>query len=82
MLPTLSLLLYTKKEMSIINLESLFNNKLKMLASLFNFDDWSDKCVKCGRPSLLHKGGPCTKKEREPSDKVIRIWSDLKPVLN
>ena len=74
----LCLCCHTQRDISIINLESLSNNELRKLASLFNHDDWSDKCGKYGRVSQLHKGGPCTRKERESPYKVIRIWSDIK----
>ena len=64
--------------MSVANLESMSNDDLKKrIASLVSLDDWSDKCGQCGRPTLLHKGGPCTRKEREPPDTVIKIWSEF-----
>ena len=72
--------------MSVINLDVLSNDDLKRkLAALFDLDDWSDECGQCGRPSLLHKGGPCTRKEKEPPDVVNKIWTDFrirtKPIL-
>ena len=75
-----------QREMSVINLESLSNDELKKrVASLISLGDWSDKCGQYGIPSLLHIGGPCTRKEWEPPDIVIRIWSEFrtcnKPIL-
>ena len=72
--------------MSVIDLESLSNDDLrKRVASLVSLEDWADECGICGRPSLLHRDGPCTRKEREPPDVVIRIWSEfkkrVKPIL-
>ena len=80
-------LLIKRRNMSVVDLESLYNDNLKKrIASLVSLDDWSDECRQYGRPSLLHKGGPCTRKEREPLDTVIKIWSELreraKPILN
>ena len=42
----------------------------KLLASLSYLNDWSDECGQCGRPSLLHKSGPCTRTEKELSEVV------------
>ena len=72
--------------MSVVNLESLSNDNLKKLVgSLVSLEDWSDECGTCGRPSLLHKDGPCTRREREPPDVINKIWSELrrriKPIL-
>ena len=71
---------------SIIDLDSLLNDDLrKRIASLIALEDWSDECGNCGRPSLLHRDGPCTRQEKEPPDVVNKIWSDLrrraKPIL-
>ena len=48
-------------------------------------EDWSDSCVACGIPSLLHKDGPCTRQEREPPDVVMKVWTEfkrrVKPIL-
>ena len=72
--------------MSVINLESVSNDELRRkVASLISLDDWSDECGMCGRPTLLHKGGPCTRKEREPPDIIVKIWSEfrnrIKPIM-
>ena len=65
--------------MSVVNLETLSNDDLKKrVSSLISIDDWSDECGQCGRPSLLHKGGPCTRSEREPPDVILKIWSDFR----
>ena len=65
--------------MSVINLESLSNDELrKRIAPLALLEDCSDECGQCGHPTLLHKGGPCTRKENEPPDVMIKIWSDLR----
>ena len=65
--------------MSVINLNMLSNNELKKkVGALFSLDNWSDECGNCKRPSLLHKGGPCTRPEKEPPDVITRIWSELK----
>ena len=29
------------------------------------------------RPSLLHKGGPCTRSEKEPPELILKIWRDF-----
>lgn len=73
--------------MSVVDQESLLNDELrKRIASLIALEDLSDKCGKYGHPSLLHRDGPCTRKEREPLDVVNKIWSDLrkkaKPILS
>ena len=72
--------------MSVVNLESLSNNDLKKrIASLVSLDDWNDECGQCGRPTLLHKGGPCMRQERESSHVVMKIWSEFgkraKPII-
>ena len=73
-------------KMSVVDLDSLSNDDLKKrVASLVALEDWSDECGRCGRPSLLHRDGPCTRKERELPEVVNKIWSDLrkrvKPIL-
>ena len=61
-----------------MNLDTLSNDELKKrVLSLVSIDDWSDKCGQCGRPSLLHKGGPCTRSEKESLDVILKIWSDF-----
>ena len=52
--------------MSVIKLDTILDDNLnKRLVSLSSLDDWSDECGQCGRPSLLHKGGPCTRTGKE-----------------
>ena len=64
--------------MSVIDLDSFSNDDLKKkLASLFNLDNWTDKCGQCGRPSLLHRDDPCTRKEKEQPETVKKIWIDF-----
>ena len=72
--------------MSVINLDTLSNDELKKrVAALVSLDDWSDECGQCGRPALLHKGGPCTRQEKEPPETINRIWSEfrkrIKPIV-
>ena len=56
----------------------LSNDELKKrVLSLISIDDWSDECGQCGRPSLLHKGGPCTRSEKENPDVILKIWKDF-----
>ena len=58
----------------------------KRIASFAVLEDWSDECGQCSHPSRLHKGGPCRRKEREPTDVVNKILSDFrrraKPILS
>ena len=64
--------------MSVVDLDTLSNDELKKrVASLICIDDWSDECGQCGRPSLLHRGGPCTRSEKEPPDVILKIWNDF-----
>ena len=64
--------------MSIINLDVLSNDDLKKhVLSLVDFDDWSDECGACGRPSLLHKGA-CTRTEKESPDVILKIWNEYR----
>ena len=64
---------------SVVDLDTMSNDDLrKRIASLISLEDWADECGICGRPSLLHRDGPCTRKERESPDVVIKIWSDFK----
>ena len=68
-----------KVRMSVVDLDLLSNDNLrKRIASLPVLEDSSDKCGQCGHPSLLHKGGLCTRKEREPPDTVDKVWSNLR----
>ena len=72
--------------MSVVNLEALSNDDLKKrVASLISLDDWSDECGQCGRPTLLHKGGPCTRQEKESPETINKIWSEfrkrIKPIV-
>ena len=63
---------------SVVNLDQLFNDELKKrVLSLLSIYDWSDECGQCGRPSLLHKGGPCTRSEKENSDVILKIWKEF-----
>ena len=65
--------------MSVVNLDSLSQDKLKKrVASLVSIDDWSDACGQCGRPSLLHKGGPCTSSEKESLEFILKIWEEFR----
>ena len=64
--------------MSIINVDMLYNNDLnKKELSLKSLKNYSEECVNCGRPSLLHKGGLYTRKEREPPEIINNIWMDF-----
>ena len=50
--------------MSVVDLETLSNNDLKLsVASLVSLEDWADECGACGHPALLHRGGPCLREE-------------------
>ena len=52
---------YASITMSVVDPETLMNNNLKLsVASLVSLEDWADECGACGRPALLHQGGPCT----------------------
>ena len=63
---------------SVVNLDTLSNDELKKrFLSLISIDDWSDECGQCGRPSLLHKGGPCTRLEKENPEVILKIWKDF-----
>ena len=65
--------------MSVVNLDSLSQDELKKrVASLVSIDDWSDSCGQCGRPSLLHKGGPCTRSDKESPEVILKIWEEFK----
>ena len=65
--------------MSVVDLDTLSNDELKKrVASLISIDDWSDACGQCGRPSLLHRGGPCTRSEKEPPDVILKIWNEFR----
>ena len=71
---------------SVVDLGPMSNNDLKLsVASLVSLEDWADECGACGRPALLHRGGPCTRAEREPPDVVCKIWTEfkrrVKPIL-
>ena len=67
------------EEMSVVDLDSLSQDELKKrVASLISIDDWSDACGQCGRPSLLHRGGPCTRSEKEPPDVILKIWDEFR----
>ena len=50
----------------------------KRVASLVSVDDWSDACAQCSRPSLLHKGGPCTRSEKESPETILEIWEEFR----
>ena len=61
---------------SIIDLESLSKDELKKrIAALAALEDWRDEC---GHPILLHKGGPCTRKEGQLPDTDMKIWSEFR----
>ena len=50
---------------------------MKYVLSLINIDNWSDECRSCRRQSLLHKGRPSTKTEKEPPDVILKVWNNL-----
>ena len=65
--------------MSVIKLDTMSEDDLKnKLASLSCLDDWSDEYGQCGKPSLLHKYGPCTRTEKEPPEVVNKIWTEYR----
>ena len=65
--------------MSVVNLDSFSQDELKKrVASLVLIDDWSDACGQCGRPSLLHKGGPCTRSDKESPEVILKIWEEFR----
>ena len=67
------------EEMSVVNMDTLSQDDLKKrVMALVSIDDWSDACLQCSRPSLLHKGGPCTRSEKEPSEKILEIWEEFR----
>ena len=71
--------IFVSERMSVVDLDQVSNDDLKKrVSSLISIDDWSDECGQCGRPSLLHRGGPCTRSEREPPDVILKIWSDFR----
>ena len=75
--PYLSLPPYTDK-MSISNLEKLPDAELKKRVNdLIDVDDWTDECITCGKPDLLHKG-TCTRTEKEPPDELVKLWTDFR----
>ena len=64
---------------SIIELEKLSDDNLKKkVLGLISVEDWNDDCSQCGRPSLLHKPGPCTQSEKEDDAVILKIWKDLR----
>ena len=64
---------------SVSNLDQLSNDELKKrVLTLVSIDDWSDACGQCRRPSLLHKGGPCTWSEKESLEVILKIWDDFR----
>ena len=64
---------------SVVDLDTMSNDDLrKRIASFISLEDWADECGIWGRPSLLHRDGPCTRQEHEPPEVVMRIWSDFK----
>ena len=64
---------------SVSNLDQLSNDELKKrVLDLVSIDDWSDECGQCGRPILLHKGGPCTRSEKESPEAILKIWKDFR----
>ena len=65
--------------MSVIESDTLSNENLrKKVAALFSLEDWAHERGICSCPSLLHKDGPCTRKEKEYLEVVIMIWSEYK----
>ena len=65
--------------MSVVNMDTLSQDELKKkVASLVSIDDWSDACLQCSRPSILHRGGPCTRSEKEPPEKILEIWEEFR----
>ena len=66
-------------KMSVINMDTLSQDELKKReASLVSIDDWSDACLQCSRPTLLHRGGPCTRSEKESPEKILEIWEEFR----
>ena len=64
---------------SVSDLDQLSNDELKKrVLTLVSIDDWSDTCGQCRRPSLLHKGGPCTRSEKESPEVILKIWDDFR----
>ena len=64
---------------SIIDLEKLSDDNLKKrVLGLISTDDWIDECTQCGRPSLLHKPGLCTRSEKEDDAVILKIWKDFR----
>ena len=48
--------------MSVIDLELLLTDVLrKKILSLIVLEDWNEECGQCNHPTLLHKGGQCTR---------------------
>ena len=57
--------------MSVIDPESMSSNDLrKRIAILISLED---ECGICECPSLLHRYGPCIRKEQEPPDMLMKI---------
>ena len=67
------------EEMLVVNMDTLSQDDLKKrVMALVSINDWSDACKQCSRPTLLHKGGPCTRSEKEPWEKIVEIWEEFR----
>ena len=65
--------------MSVVNMDTLSQDDLKKrVMALVSIDDWSDECGQCSRPTLLHKGGPCTRSEKESPEAILEIWKEFR----
>ena len=73
-------------EMSIYNLATMSNDTLrKLVKECISLDDVYEECENCGRPTLLHKEGECTRTVEESPEVVAKNRRDLrerlKPIL-
>ena len=60
----------------------LSNDNLKnFVLNCIPLDDVYDECENCGRPTLLHKEGNCTRTVEETEYVVNKNWTDLKKRL-
>ena len=59
------------------NVDTLPDDELKRrVVALIDTDDWSEECITCGVPSLLHRG-TCTRSNKEPPEERLKIWSSF-----
>ncbi len=67
------------EEMSVVNMDTLSQDDLKKrVMALVSIKDWDHECGQCSRPSLLHKGGPCTRSEKESEKVQNEIWREFR----